>query len=110
LATHSPANLCASTICAGVIFGASQGLGGNYQALLQPTTLPFGNFIGLGPVVTAPTPLPSPYLVPSFPNPIYQISSNAGNPPLTAATQYQVYLNDLGSDCQPTLQGSFSSQ
>ena len=102
--TGIPANF------AGVVFGSSQGLGGNYQALLQPTTLPFGSFIGLGTVVTAPSPLPSPYLAPSFSNPVYQISSNAGNPPLTAATQYQVYLNDLGTNCQPSYQGSFSSQ
>jgi len=94
----------------GVIFGSTNGLGGNYQALLQPTTLAYGNFIALGTVVTAPTPLPTPNQLPSFPNPIYQISSFAGQTPLTTQTTYQIYLNDSGTDCQPTLQGSFTSQ
>jgi len=94
----------------GVIFGSTNGLGGNYQALLQASTLPAGSFIGLGTVVTASLPLPTPNQVPSFSNPIYQISSFAGQNPLTAATTYQVYLNDSGSDCNPTYQGSFTSQ
>jgi len=94
----------------GVIFGSTNGLGGNYQALLQPTTLPFGSFISLGTVVTAPTPLPTPNQIPSFANPLYQISSFAGQSPLTTATTYQVYLNDSGTDCNPSLLGSFTSQ
>jgi hypothetical protein len=94
----------------GVIFGASVGLGGNYQALLQPTTLPLGNFIGLGTVVTWSQPLPTPYQTPSFSNPLYQISSFAGQNPLSSGTTYEIFLNDSGSNCNPTFQGQFTAQ
>ena len=96
----------------GVIFGSSNGLGGNYQALIVAAGSQQGSYISLNLVGQAPTPLPTPNLVPSFPNPIYQESSSAGTGalPLAANTQYAVYLNDSGSNCNPSYQGSFTSQ
>ena len=45
----------------GVIFGSSNGLGGNYQAIIVPAGTQQGGGIPLQAVGQAPTPLPSPY-------------------------------------------------
>jgi hypothetical protein len=93
----------------GVIFGSTNGLGSNYQALLLPAGS--SQTLVLAPVAPAPTPLPTPNQVPSFANPVYQESSAAGvGITLAADTVYQVYLNDGGSNCSPSYQGSFTSQ
>ena len=94
----------------GIVFGssASGGLSGGYQAVVVPAGSSTGQ--QLATVANAPSPLPSPYAVPSFANPVYQESASEGLV-LPAATQISVYLNDLGSNCQPSkLLGTFTTQ
>jgi len=93
---------------AGVVFASTNGLTSGYQAVVVPAGSSQGT--QLAPVAAAPTPLPSPYATPSFANPIYQESASDGYI-LPAATQINVYLNDLNSNCQPEkLLGTFTSQ
>jgi hypothetical protein len=92
----------------GVIFASTSGLTSGYQAVIVPAGSSSG--VSLEPVAPAPTPLPSPFAIPNFNNPIYQESASNGYV-LPAATQIGVYLNDLGSNCSPTkLLGTFTSQ
>ena len=92
---------------AGVIFGSSTTLPSSYQALLLSAASP--QFVPLGFVTAAPSPLPSPYQTPSFANPVYQESA-AGGLTLQPAKPVAVYLNDQNSNCSPALLGSFTSQ
>jgi hypothetical protein len=91
----------------GVVFGSTNGLSSSYQAILQPSgSLTYYNFQT---VTAEPSPLPTPNTIPSFANPIYQISTNPGLT-LPAATQVSVYFNDGNSNCSPTYVGSFTTQ
>jgi len=55
----------------------------------------------------APNPLPTPNTVPPFANPVYQTSTM---PVLPAATTLQVGVNNLTSNCVPTVVGVFTTQ
>lgn len=69
----------------------------------------FGTQNGNG-VVPAPTPLPTPNQTPSFANPVYQ-SSTFSPAITTAGTAMGVYLNNLNSNCVPSvLVGSFTTE
>jgi hypothetical protein len=93
---------------AGIVFASTGGLTSGYGAYIVPAGSSSGTLLET--VAAAPSPLPSPYAVPSFANPIYQESASGGTI-LPAATQIGVYLNDLNSNCQPTkLLGTFTSQ
>jgi hypothetical protein len=58
-------------------------------------------------VQPAPSPLPTPNTVPPFANPIYQTSAM---PSLPAATTLQVGVNNLNSNCLPSVVGVFTTQ
>jgi len=90
----------------GIVLGSTNGLGPSYDAVLQQA----GTVLQVpqGRVALAPTPLPSPYLLPAFPNPIYQIS--AARIVLLSGAKYQVYLNDSNSNCGLSSIGSFTAQ
>ena len=90
----------------GVVFAASSGLSGTYQALVVPAGSSQG--IAFERIAAAPSPIPSPNATP-IANAIYQESASGGVI-LPAATTVAVYLNDSASTCTPSLQGSFTTQ
>jgi hypothetical protein len=91
----------------GVIFGSTNGLSSSYGALIVPAGASSGTLFQT--VAPAPSPLPSPYVVP-FANSQYQESAVPAGYVLPAATQISVYLNDSNSNCTPSLQGTFTSK
>ncbi len=90
----------------GVVFGSSHGLPASYTAILQQsgTTLMVPQFR----LQPAPVPLPTPDLIPSFPNPVYQISAPIKT--LAGGTEYQVFLYDGNKTCTPSYVGAFTAQ
>jgi hypothetical protein len=104
----APGATAIPTLMPGIVFGAPGGaLGGTSQALLAPsggtTTATFL------PVTAAPSPLPTPNALPTFANPVYQISGSNGSL-LPSGTALNVYYNDYSTSCTPTLLGTFTTQ
>lgn len=90
----------------GVVFATQSGLPFYYQAVLQAAQ--GGTPFPLAGMANAPSPLPSPNQLPTFTNPIYQLSSFSGL--LSPATNYTVYFNNGYSNCTAVAVGSFTSR
>jgi hypothetical protein len=91
-----------------VVLGSTSALPSGYGASVVNITT--SNGILFNQVGVPPNPIPTPNAIPSFANPVYQAS---GNPGVTfvAGSTIAVYLNNLNSGCNPTLQlGSFTVQ
>jgi len=88
-----------------VIIGTTTTLPSGWNVELFTTG---GFLVAIGNGLTpAPNPLPTPHTIPPFSNPVYQSSAM---PLLPAATTLQVGVNNLNSNCIPTIVGVFTTQ
>ena len=91
----------------GIVFASQAGVAASSQALLLPANT--SGYFGFNVIVAAPSPLPSPYLLPSFANPVLQESTNP-NYVAPAATGIGVYYNNFAAYCTPVFLGAFTTQ
>jgi hypothetical protein len=93
-----------------VILASSSQLPSSYSAYVVATAPTPSNSSNYGTVQAAPSPLPSPLTLPSFPNPVFQASDNPGVT-WPAGSMVSVYLNESNASCVATsFLGSFKLQ
>jgi hypothetical protein len=91
-----------------VVLASTSPLPSSFQAVVVNDSTQ--NSVAFNVLGLPPAPLPTPFAIPSFPHPSYQASGNPGAS-FVAGSTITIYLNDTGSNCNPSLDlGSFRVQ